>query len=121
MTKIQCDSTGSHSMIMILASVWMQASNHTQATLSPQSLSAPMPHRRQHAYAESAVSREQYRVYLRNIGRMQVFGLSTGSHFLMVHSRHTIRILCGSLSDSSWPTRLTLPISRHWLTLFSHS
>ncbi|KAG2335929.1 hypothetical protein BDR05DRAFT_193760 [Suillus weaverae] len=30
----------------------------------------------------------------------------------MVHSQHTIRILCGSLSDSSWPTRLTLPISR---------
>jgi hypothetical protein len=47
-------------------------------TLSPQSLNAPMPHRRQHSYAESAVFQEQYRVYLQHIGRMQVIGLSTG-------------------------------------------
>jgi hypothetical protein len=58
-------------------------------TLSPQSLNAPMPSRSQQSYAESAVSREQYRGETEYSENMDQYGQTPRTQTVNINTQPT--------------------------------
>lgn len=58
-------------------------------TLSPQSLNAPMPPRSQQSYAESAVSREQYRAETEYSENMDQYGQTPRTQTVNINTQPT--------------------------------